>query len=155
MGDALSHRAPPLLHGLDRSEGLGKVIGAAYDCLFCGPASVIVFFVISGFCIYYPYRQGRKAVKFLSFLSRRYIRIMLPWPAWLAFVTWVGMTYDTVGALVGWSIECELYLLSLVAPFSSLVQLANIACHHFSSFFRSGVFHQPFANDVPEFWFVG
>ena len=77
---------PPLLEGLDRSHGLGKVIGAAYDCLFCGPASVIVFFVISGFCI----------------------RILLPWFAWLGFVHWVGMTYDTVGAMVGWSIECEL-----------------------------------------------
>ena len=99
---------PPLLEGLDRSHGLGKVIGAAYDCLFCGPASVIVFFVISGFCIHYPYRQNRKEVKFLNFLSRRYVRILLPWFAWLGFVHWVGMTYDTVGAMVGWSIECEL-----------------------------------------------
>jgi peptidoglycan/LPS O-acetylase OafA/YrhL len=99
---------PPLLHGLDRSHGLGKVIGAAYDCLFCGPASVIVFFVISGFCIHYPYRQGRKEVKLLNFLSRRYVRILLPWFVWLGFVKWVGMTYDTVGAMVGWSIECEL-----------------------------------------------
>ena len=116
---------PPLLPCLDRSHGLGKVIGAAYDCLFCGPASVIVFFVISGFCIHYPYRQGRKKVKFLNFLSRRYVRIMLPWFAWLGFVKWVGMTYDTVGAMVGWSIECELIyyscypLLHLLARWSS------------------------------------
>ena len=115
----------PLFNGLDRSGGLGKVIGAAYDCLFCGPASVIVFFVISGFCIHYPYRQERKKVKFFNFLSRRYVRILLPWVAWLGFVQWVGMTYDTVGAMVGWSIECELIyytfypLLHLLARWSS------------------------------------
>jgi peptidoglycan/LPS O-acetylase OafA/YrhL len=116
---------PPLLQELDRSHGLGKVIGAAYDCLFCGPASVIVFFVVSGFCIHYPYRQGRKEVKIFNFLSRRYVRILLPWFAWLGFVNWVGMTYDTVGAVVGWSIECELIyytfypLLHLLARWSS------------------------------------
>ena len=115
----------PLVHGLDRSNLWGKVIGASYDCLFCGPASVIVFFVISGFCIHYPYRQGRKQVAFFNFLSRRYIRIMLPWFAWLGFVHSVGMTYDTVGSMVGWSIECELIyytfypLLHLLARWSS------------------------------------
>ena len=55
-----------------------KILGAAVDSLFCGPAAVIVFFVISGFCIHFPYRNGRKELEAGTFLLRRYIRILVP-----------------------------------------------------------------------------
>ena len=48
-----------------------------------------------------------------------------------------------------------LHFLSLAASLGPLVRLANVDCNHFPTFFRSGVFHQPLGNDVPEFWFVG
>ena len=85
-----------------------KILGAALDSVFCGPAAVIVFFVISGFCIHFPYRNGRKELEAGTFLLRRYIRILVPLLICIATVNMMGMTYDSVGRLVGWSIECEL-----------------------------------------------
>lgn len=93
---------------LDRNNLGGKLLGAALDCVFCGPASVIVFFVVSGFCIHFPYRKERKKLDAPTFLIRRYIRILTPLLACIVCLKFIGMTYDTVGRLVGWSIECEL-----------------------------------------------
>ena len=47
--------APPLLEGLDEANPIAKVVAGIYGNLWSGPAAVIVFFVISGFCIHYPY----------------------------------------------------------------------------------------------------
>ena len=33
----------PLTQGIDRSKLDGKIVGALYDTVFCGPAAVIVF----------------------------------------------------------------------------------------------------------------
>lgn len=85
-----------------------KILGAVLDSLFCGPAAVIVFFVISGFCIHFPYRNGRKELDPGTFLLRRYIRILVPLIICIATLNMMGMTYDCLGHLVGWSIECEL-----------------------------------------------
>jgi len=80
--------------------------------LFNSPAAVIVFFVISGFCIHYPYsREGNPNL--LSYFLRRIFRILPP----LIAIAWVGhgvglpMTLLSQGIL--WSVVCELiyYLL--------------------------------------------
>jgi len=93
---------------LERDNLVTRVLGAALDCVFCGPASVIVFFVVSGFCIHFPFRNERKKLQPGIFLVRRYIRILIPLLACIVCLKFIGMTYDTVGRLVGWSIECEL-----------------------------------------------
>jgi peptidoglycan/LPS O-acetylase OafA/YrhL len=93
---------------LERDNLVTRVLGAALDCVFCGPAAVIVFFVVSGFCIHFPFRNERKKLQPGTFLIRRYIRILIPLLACIVCLKFIGMTYDTVGRLVGWSIECEL-----------------------------------------------
>lgn len=97
-----------LYEHLDRSNLFGKVLGAGLDCIFNGPAAVIVFFVISGFCIHYPFREKEATVHIPSFLIRRYIRILIPLLLCLGLTLAMGLPTDTVGRLVGWSIECEL-----------------------------------------------
>src|SRR4051812_28868708 len=54
-----------------------KVLLGIYGNLFSGPAAVIVFFVISGFCIHYPFRH-KKRLSLVPYFSRRHLRIWLP-----------------------------------------------------------------------------
>ena len=48
----------PLTEGIDRHNPVGFFIHAVYGNLFPGPAAVMVFFVISGFCIHFPFRDA-------------------------------------------------------------------------------------------------
>src|SRR5690242_18982998 len=69
---------------------MGALIKSIWDILFCGPAAVIVFFVISGFCIHYPFR-GVERLQVSSFLARRYIRIGIPALAAMGLAGWTGV----------------------------------------------------------------
>lgn len=93
-------------HGL---AALGRgIVGS----LFNGPAAVIVFFVISGFCIHFPYRSGQP-VNVLSYYSRRVIRIGGPALVALCLWGWVGVRVESQDAGIFWSVICEVeyYLL--------------------------------------------
>lgn len=69
---------PPLMAGADpASHKLVWLLNGLVNNLYNGPAAVIVFFVLSGFCIHWPYRDGR-ALKVSEFLGRRLLRICLP-----------------------------------------------------------------------------
>ena len=68
----------PIAYGLDRSDPVARVIQGVLNNLICGPAAVIVFFVISGFCIHLPFRKDHQ-LNIKKFLARRYFRIGLPW----------------------------------------------------------------------------
>src|SRR4051812_16239854 len=50
---------------------------AAIGVLVNGPAAVIAFFVISGFCIHYPFRHGGSPFV-PEYFCRRFIRIGIP-----------------------------------------------------------------------------
>src|ERR1700744_1621996 len=43
-----------------------------------GPAAVIVFFVVSGFCIHFPNRAGLTVRSWKAYYARRYLRILIP-----------------------------------------------------------------------------
>jgi peptidoglycan/LPS O-acetylase OafA/YrhL len=68
---------PPLTEGLDESHLLAHGVQGIYGNLFAGVPAVIVFFVISGFCIHYPHRSPG-SFSLLPFLVRRYLRIGIP-----------------------------------------------------------------------------
>lgn len=70
-----------------------------------GPASVIVFFVISGFCIHLPFR-GSRPLQPVSFLLRRVVRIGIPAVAALLFTTYVLKNSAGLNNVI-WSIICE------------------------------------------------
>jgi peptidoglycan/LPS O-acetylase OafA/YrhL len=62
---------------IDKSTTIGKIISGIYGNFINGPAAVIVFFVISGFCIHYPFRDG-KELALIPYFSRRQLRIWIP-----------------------------------------------------------------------------
>ncbi|WP_038548669.1 acyltransferase family protein [Neorhizobium galegae] len=80
--------------------------------VFTGHPAVIAFFVISGFCIHFPFRDAELPVA--TFLKRRYVRIGVP--ATVAFV-WAQVagvrTYNPIDGYILWSVVCELIYYSL------------------------------------------
>lgn len=93
------------VHGAD-AHGIEKIAIGLYNCSFNGPAAVIVFFVISGFCIHYPFRNGRPVV-LASFFSRRFIRIIPPSLAFLLVSKLALNESVNPQDSVLWSIVCE------------------------------------------------
>jgi peptidoglycan/LPS O-acetylase OafA/YrhL len=103
---ALSHGAG---FPLAQSVGTGPLHAVAqlYGISFNGVAAVIIFFVISGFCIHHgpatgaPFRTG-------PFWTRRGIRILGPLVGSLALAQLVGGEAKAALLAVLWSVYCEL-----------------------------------------------
>ena len=97
-----------------------KYVNGLYNVIWNGPAAVIVFFVISGFCIHFPYRNSRKDPQWLLFCVKRSLRLFVPLAAIFIVqkiivndnpfnVNGVNFWYS----IVGWSLTSELlYYLS-------------------------------------------
>ncbi|EJT06730.1 acyltransferase 3 [Rhizobium sp. CCGE 510] len=84
--------------------------------IFTGHPAVIVFFVISGFCIHFPFRTAEMSA--LAFLKRRYLRIMIPTAVALVLAQWVGLrAYNPVDGYILWSVVCEVIYYSLYPLF--------------------------------------
>jgi peptidoglycan/LPS O-acetylase OafA/YrhL len=96
---------------LDKLHGSGMplhMIKVAFNQGFpipTGPNAVIVFFVISGFCIHFPYAH-QKTLNFSQFLVRRYVRVGLP--AILAAVLLYNTGFHSLPDSVLWSVICEI-----------------------------------------------
>lgn len=90
----------PLCAGIDLSNPIASKINGLYNSTVSGPAAVIVFFVISGLCIHYPFRHGKR-IRLTNFYLRRYIRTGIPLITALAISPWNSMDY------VLWSLICE------------------------------------------------
>ena len=107
----------PLFQGIEKTL-LVKYLDGFYNVLWNGPAAVIVFFVISGFCIHFPYRNTRKYPKWILFSVKRILRLSIPFVAVLIIETTIKLDGVRVGnnlwySIVGWSLTCELlYYLS-------------------------------------------
>jgi peptidoglycan/LPS O-acetylase OafA/YrhL len=125
---------PPSIFGPD-PHGLAVLGRGVLGSLFNGPAAVIVFFVISGFCIHYPYRRT-PSVNVPAYYSRRLIRI--GGPALVALWLWalVGVRVQAEDTGIFWSVVCEVeyYLLyplllrlRLRVGWVSLIAIAQLA----------------------------
>jgi peptidoglycan/LPS O-acetylase OafA/YrhL len=79
-----------------------KVFGVFLANAFDGTSAVIAFFIISGFVIHYPCKNGIPNIA--SFWLRRFLRILIP----LAIIIAVGSAFDHPEKTVTWSLFCEL-----------------------------------------------
>ena len=102
----------PLLEGIDVSTKVGWFINALYNSTVSGQAAVIVFFVISGLCIHYPYRNG-KQINLLTYYARRYSRITIPLLAAIFVANLLGTPYSFFEKSILWSIAAELIYYTL------------------------------------------
>lgn len=112
--------APPLTQGLDRTSLPALLVQGFYGNFFAAVPAVIVFFVISGFCIHYPNRsQG--AFEILPFLARRYIRIGIPMAAAIFIASPLQVNLALFHNSILWSLLAELIYYSIY-PFLRLLR---------------------------------
>jgi peptidoglycan/LPS O-acetylase OafA/YrhL len=102
---ALSHGAFPV-QAVFQEPFLHRLVGAIYSS-FDGVAAVMVFFIVSGFCIHLPY-VGARELPLTKFIIRRYIRIGIPLAAILTIMQFLGGAASVNGHAVLWSIYAEL-----------------------------------------------
>lgn len=75
---AIGHyQAFPLFAGVDTTTRVGRFLEHAWNSVVFGTPAVIVFFVISGFCIHLPFHGDAKLAVGRYYL-RRYTRILIP-----------------------------------------------------------------------------
>ena len=104
---AIGHNGQfPLLEGIDSTSRIGLIARGLYAGTINGPAAVIVFFIISGFCIHFQYRNGEQ-LRCLPYYLRRYLRILIPLIAGIGIVCFVGISLPDFVDSILWSIICE------------------------------------------------
>ncbi len=109
----------PIMANLDRAEPFERALRGLWGNLFCGVAGVMVFFVISGFCIHYPQVIG-KPFRLLPFYTLRFLRIGIPLGAAVGICWVIGYNIRGFSNKILWSLYAELiyyaiYPLVLVA----------------------------------------
>lgn len=100
----------PFTAGVDKSTRAGLAVYAFSSNLFYGSAGVIAFFVISGFCVHYPYRTCPET-NWLSYFARRYLRIGIPMLAAYLIARSLGVGAIEEGIM--WTLRCELVYYTL------------------------------------------
>ncbi|MFL6212866.1 MAG: acyltransferase family protein [Blastocatellia bacterium] len=74
--------------------------------LFNPVAAVIVFFVISGFCIHLPYRDQPR-VALAPYFTRRFVRILTPMAAAFLLAIPLKVEFPLFSDTILWSLVCE------------------------------------------------
>lgn len=122
----LAHILGPRLPGVLQGLGLSQSAADFSKYLFTGHPAVIVFFVVSGFCIHYPYT--RRNLPVIAFTLARWMRIMPPALVgmFLAYVFHVAK-YNFIDGFILWSIVCELWYYSLYPFFLMLSRRVSFA----------------------------
>jgi peptidoglycan/LPS O-acetylase OafA/YrhL len=67
----------PLFAGADTTSGFMRLLTRGWNTIVFGTPAVIVFFVISGFCIHLPF-IGTETISIGRYYLRRYTRILIP-----------------------------------------------------------------------------
>lgn len=102
----VSHFFPPIL--VEHQHTLALIAARALvDNSVCGPAAVIIFFVISGFCIHFPNRNGLSVPSWRLYFMRRYVRILIPMAVAMALSVPLGIHFGLFGDSILWSLLCE------------------------------------------------
>ncbi|MBI1861968.1 MAG: acyltransferase [Deltaproteobacteria bacterium] len=80
--------------------------------LFFAPAAVIIFFVLSGLCIHYPYRHG-EPIEPLSFILKRLVRVALPLALATPFGLAMKLDFQIFNNNILWSLFAEIIYYTL------------------------------------------
>lgn len=110
---AFGHGAGLPLKTLLAGKGrIAEALAAANGVLFNGVAAVMVFFVISGFCIHHAWIRNPDLGLDRYFL-RRYVRILLPLAMISLIRSLVDRSLSDAAGSVLWSIYCEIIYYTL------------------------------------------
>jgi len=115
----------PVFQHLDRSTPAGFILNAGMGVLFSGPAAVVVFFVVSGFCIHYPFVAGRPFV-LVPYLIRRYVRITIPMAMAMLLTELSGVGMQFLFGAVLWSLVAELMYYTIYPALRKIIELKKL-----------------------------
>lgn len=110
----MSH-SPSSWHFVDKAGSSAVLVAKLIRDLFNGPAAVIVFFVISGFCIHWPHRNSRGVGA--EYFVRRYVRIGVPLGTAFLLSPYLGLSPADLTHRVLWSLYCEIVYYSIYPIF--------------------------------------
>jgi peptidoglycan/LPS O-acetylase OafA/YrhL len=102
----------PLFAGVNEATPVGRFLVHGWQSIVFGTPAVIVFFVISGFCIHLPFR-GDAELKIGKYYLRRYTRILIPVAGAVCVYRFVGQRFVFWGehSILWqsplWSLLCE------------------------------------------------
>jgi peptidoglycan/LPS O-acetylase OafA/YrhL len=103
----------PIFGSFDTGTGYWLLFKHLWRTTVFGTPAVIVFFVISGFCIHLPFR-GTEKIPVARYYLRRYTRILIPVLGALIIYRWVGKQQFTLWGEHSilwesplWSLACE------------------------------------------------
>jgi len=109
----LGHYVPlPLFAGVDAASPFGRWVTHGWSSLIFGIPAVMVFLVISGFCIHFPH-QGDAPMAVGRYYLRRFTRILVPVAAALCVYRAFGerLEFRGEGSILWlsplWSLACE------------------------------------------------
>ena len=102
----------PLFDGVDKTHLPTLIVRGVYGNLFAGPAAVMVFFLISGFCIHYPYCRP-DSFQPEPYFARRYLRIGMPMLAAMALARPLHVELHFFQLSILWSLVAELIYYTL------------------------------------------
>ena len=150
------HLDPPILTLVPEGPLAGKLFHGVYNNILNGPAAVIVFFVISGFCIHYPFAGNNKSPHLLEFYTRRSLRILVPLLAILSVAMFTGTNLSHFNTGILWSLVCELIYYAIYPALLTLrlrhrSWLPALAVSFFASLWLAST--NPGAGNYPSFGF--
>lgn len=110
---------PPIFDLVDTRIPFFQYLKYCYNVSVNGQAAVIVFFVISGFCVYYPYRRG-ELFSAGNFYARRHIRVAVPLAVSVIATQFLPEGWRNLQNGIFWSVYAELIYYSLFPIFLRL-----------------------------------
>jgi peptidoglycan/LPS O-acetylase OafA/YrhL len=132
----LSHFAP-VFHVGAGAGFLLQALSGVLNNLFNGAAAVMGFFLVSGLCIHYPYRDNA-VISLPQFYIRRYVRILIPFLAAIAFAYCSGLDLAGFYASILWSLVAELIYYTLYPAFRWVIRVLGLRSLMAASFAASG-----------------
>lgn len=106
----------------------GKLVSLSIEIsnlIFCGIMAVIIFFIISGFCIHYP-NVDKTGFQARRFLIRRIVRIGIPLAGIILVSEALGKSYVTAEEAVLWTIYCEIVYYGMYPLLLALFKVVSI-----------------------------
>lgn len=99
---------PPLMAGVDKTNLFAYLLNGFYNNIISGPAAVIVFFVVSGFCIHLPNATSHRIKSKSVYYSQRFIRIGLPMIFAIGIAKIMNVNLTLFENSILWSLFAEL-----------------------------------------------
>ncbi len=108
----------PFSNGSAASTAFRGILGNIWS----GPAAVIVFFIISGFCIHFPFAGSDRRPMLKEFYARRFLRLLVPALIAIPLSGLVGIELALFHDSILWSLLAEL-IYYVCYPFLRAVRL--------------------------------